>query len=157
MLENALKNLTEEEKTLVFDSIPYITILIAGSEGLIEDKELSESKKITQIRTYTFHDDMGKFYKKVGENYNERLYEIINQTPRSTEERNAIISDKLAQLSDILPKMDMDFADLFYSSIKSFARHVARSAGGFLNFGSISYQESKLIDLPMIKYDYKGI
>ncbi len=156
MLAKALEKLTDKEKALVFDSIPYITLLIGGSEGLLLDKEVHESERIAKVRSYTYHDDMSAFYKKVGENFNKRLKELINELPRDPEQANEIIAERLSGLTEILPKMDMDFADLYYTSLKSFARHVARSTGGFLNYVSISYKESKVVDLPMIEYDFQG-
>lgn len=156
MLEKSMSKLSEDEKKLVYDSIAYISILIAGADGVIENKEVEWSRKITKIRSYTYHDDMKDFYMKVGETFYDKLNALIAELPRDGKKRNEIISERLSGLTEILQKLDIDFADLYYSSLKSFAKHVAQSAGGFLDYGSISYKESKIVDLPMIEYDFDG-
>src|SRR5690554_423948 len=123
LLGRALKKLDREEEQLLFDSIPLITILIAGSDGKIRDKELQESENITKIRSYTTPDALGEFYARVGENFNERLAELISELPDETQERQIELSQRLSSLTDILKKVDMDFGDVYYVSIKSFAYH----------------------------------
>lgn len=156
MLANVLKKLDREEETLLFDSIPLITILIAGSDGEIDNKELQESENITKIRAYTNPDALGEFYTRVGQNFNERLSELLEELPSDTQERTDALSLRLSGLTEILQKVDMDFADVYYGSLKSFARYVAEATGGFLGFGNVSYKESELIDLPMIDYNFEG-
>ncbi len=156
MLANALKKLDRDEEQLLFDSIALITILIAGSDGQIRDKELQKSENITKIRSFTNPDALGEFYARVGQDFNERLAELLEELPNNTDERTAELSHRLSGLTDILKKVDIDFGDLYYDSIKSLARHVAEAAGGFLGFGKISYEEAQLIDLPMIEFEFKG-
>ncbi len=136
---------------MMFDAIPYITLLIAGADGNIKTDETAWGEKITGIRSYSHDALLMPYYKKVGENYAERMKELLAALPFDTAERESAISAQLARLNDILPKLDYFYASLFYESLKSFARHVAESSGGFLGMMSISKSERRLIDLPMIE------
>ena len=68
-----------------------------------------------------------------------------------TPESKDAISGELAQLNSITPKLEASYADLLKDSWRSLAKKVAEADGGFVGFGSISKEESALIDLPMIE------
>jgi hypothetical protein len=50
-----------------------------------------------------------------------------------------------------LKKVDRNWAVQFVESMKDIAKKVAEAAGGVFGYLSIGYEESKLIDLKMIK------
>lgn len=151
MLEH-FKNITEKEAQLVVDSIAYITILIAGSDGQIDPDEKEWAEKITKIRSYTLPTGLKDYYALVGEHYQERLNTLIADLPISLESRKEEISRRLSELNIILPKLNRNFAIQLVESFRSFAKHVAESSGGFLGFASIDSKERELIGLEMIKY-----
>ena len=149
MLKN-LYQLSEDEKQELFDAIPIITLLIAGADGKIDDEELEGSEKITKIRGFSGHEVMQEFYDKVGEDYAERLARWRKVIPTDTTERNADLSSRIEKLNPILAKLDQEWGARMYDSFTSFAKHVAKASGGFLGFGSVSKEESALMDLPML-------
>ena len=149
MLEN-LNHLTEDEQQELFDAIPVITLLIAGADGNIEEDELEWSEKITKIRGYSGTKSLQAYYDKVGEDYHDRLMRWKNVLPKDTAERTLDLSARLTKLNPILAKLDQELGAEFYESFTSFAKHVAKSAGGILGFGSINKAEAKLINLPML-------
>ncbi|MCB0634110.1 MAG: hypothetical protein KDD15_30475, partial [Lewinella sp.] len=83
--------------------------------------------------------------------FEERFFAILNELPNEVEERKQAISQKLARLNTILPKLDHFYARLYYNSLKSFADHVAHASGGVMGWLSVGFEEYKVIDLPMIK------
>ena len=142
--------LTQEEQKLMFDAIPLITLLIAYADGEMDDQERTWSEKITDIRGYSSHESLLEYYEKVGENYQEKLDQLLATLPGNNEERLNEISKKLAGLNAILPKLDPVFAWRYYHELLSFAKHVAKASGGFLGWASISKEEKELIGLTMI-------
>jgi hypothetical protein len=76
---------------------------------------------------------------------------MLATLPKDNEQRLAEISKRLSGLNSILPKLDQVFAWRFYQSLVSFAKHVAKSSGGFLGWSSIGSAEKKLIGLDMIE------
>ncbi len=142
--------LNQEEADLMMDAIPLVTVLIAGADGNIDNEEKEWAAKLTKIRSYNNPEAWNDFYKAVGENYSEKLDKLISSLPSDTEARNTAISERLAVLNDLLPKIDQHAAHSFYKGLTTFAEHVAKASGGFLRIGAISRAEEKWIDLPMI-------
>jgi hypothetical protein len=68
------------------------------------------------------------------------------------ETRTQILSDELAKLNDILPKVDPIYARTLLKSLRSLAHGVAEASGGVLGFLEITYEERHLMGLDMITY-----
>ena len=143
-------NLKEEEANILVEAIPYITVLIAGADGKIDKDEMDWGAKLTKIRSYAHPDVLHDFYKAVGENYQEKVEQLIEQLPPDTAARTTAISQHLEKINDILPKLNPWDAYTLYKSFTSFAKHVAKASGGFLGFGSINKNEADLMGLPML-------
>lgn len=144
------KGLNDKEQKLLTDAIPMITVLIAGADGNIDSEEKEWANKVMEIRGYKHPVELEGYYAIAGENFAARLDQLINELPQDTNARNQMISDELAQLNAIFPKMDPHHAAHFYESFTTFAEHVAKASGGFLRFGAISRDEAKYVDLPMV-------
>jgi len=142
--------LSQEEADLMMEAIPLVTVLIAGADGDIDREEKEWAAKLTKIRSYNNPEAWNDFYKAVGENYSEKLDNLIASLPSETEARNKAISEQLARINDLLPKIDQHAAYGFYKGLTSFAEHVAKASGGFLRIGAISREEKRWIELPMI-------
>ena len=144
------KKLDAYEKQLLYEAIPLITVLIACADGEMTHQERNWSEKVTRIRSYSYHESLRPFYLNVGKDYQEKLDHWLKVLPLNVDRRTEIISAKLSQLNKILPKLDKKFAWLYYTSLLSFAKHVAKATGGFLGIASINYKEHKLLGLDMI-------
>ena len=144
------ENLTTEEAEKMINAIPLITILIAGADDNIDNKEKEWAIKIAKVRTYSNPELLHDYYVEVGKDFAEKLEEYINRFSKITQERTGQISNELKQLNAIFPKLDPVYAAKLYRSFLSFAKHVAKASGGFMGFGSISSAESHLIGLPML-------
>ncbi len=146
------EGLNQEEQQLMIDAVPLVTILIAGADGNIDSQELNWSKKLTEIRSYSHADpQLDAFYTLIGEHFEGRVQAFIASSPQDTAARQAAISEQLAGLNAILPKLEFNFAHRLYKSLTSFAEHVAKASGGFLGIATVSQVEAELISLPMIK------
>lgn len=145
-----LESLAAEEQQILLDAIPYITILVAGSDGEIDTREVGWGEKFTKIRAFSYDEELRPYYKKVEENFEERFYQLLDNLPKDTDSRNQAIFEELAKLNAILPKLDHFYARTYYQSLKSFADHVAHASGGVLGWLSVGLEEYKIIDLHMI-------
>ncbi len=141
------ESLSEDQKELMYDTIPLLTVYIAGADGNIDAEETAWAEKVTQIRSYSYHEDLRDYYAKVGDIYAAKLEHYIDLLPQDVARRTVAIEEKLGDLNAILAKLDVNFAARFYKSLLSFAKHVAKASGGFLGFGSINRAEEKLLGL----------
>jgi hypothetical protein len=143
-------NLTEEETSKMLNAIPLITILIAGADDKIDYDEKKWAIKLANIRNYSNPDELHDYYSHIGNDLAERLNKNIDELPENTASRQQNISERLAELNDIFPKLDPPYGAKFYASCVSFAKYVANASGGFLGFGRVSKAESEWMELPML-------
>lgn len=144
-----LKNLTPDENGAVLLAPALVTLLIAGAEGNIDEKEMDWGNKITHFRAND-HTILQNYYQEVDKNFNETLLQLMKKLPMNVEERSNIINNELAKLNDILPKLDPEFAKALYKSLLSLSNQIARASGGVWGLGSISPEEKKHLNLEAI-------
>jgi len=145
------RNLNEKEINLLLNAPSLITLLIAGAEGNIEEKETNWGAKITHFRGENKESILQSYYQEVDSCFNETLKELISAMPKNVDERTKAINSELQRLNDILPKLVQNFAKELHKSYVTLAKHVAQASGGIWGYGSISPQEQKLIDLEIIR------
>lgn len=142
--------ISNEEKQQLVDTVSYITVLIAGSESKIDQKEIEWAEKLTKIRSFAHHKSLQAFYETVGLDFHDKLQDLIESVPDNVSMRTQFLSDKIALTNPILQKLPIEYGALLYRSFTSFAKHVAKASGGFLGIGSISAAEAPLIKLSML-------
>lgn len=148
---NRFKGISDAEYDMFKNAISLITVLIAGADGKIDSKERKWAEKVTTIRSFALPDGLSDFYKEVGTDFSERLDIFVERFDGDTETRNRKISELLAELNGVFPKMEnREVAVALYQSLISFSKHVARASGGFLSWGSINIHEKRLMQLDMI-------
>jgi hypothetical protein len=143
--------LNDEEKELMGKTPIFIAILIAGADNKIDKSEIKEALRISKYKPIKGRELMVEFYKEISTDFEYNLIEEIASLPREARKRNPLIIDKLEKLNRILPKLDRKFAIQFYESMKDNARRIAKASGGILGYISVDYEESKLMELKMIK------
>lgn len=139
-----------EEYGKLKDAIALITVLVAGADENIDHEETEWAEKLTKIRSYANDDTLHEFYKDVGVTFHGDLEQHILSLPADGDKRREHIEGLLAQLNPVLAKLPNKIGAALYESYTSFAKHVAKSSGGFLGFGSISANEHKVIGLDVI-------
>lgn len=142
--------LTPQENALMLDAIPYITILIAAADDDLDDVELQSAQRLADIRSFSNSGHLNAYYETIDTNLLERINELYAALPKDVDERQQLLSDKLAALNPILDKIPSPFNYYYYKSFRSFAHHIAEAHGGFLRFITIGPREAKVVDLPMI-------
>ncbi len=144
-------SLSSEETDLMFKAPFLITILIAGADDKIDNQEMKQAVAIAKLKQKRARRELVDYYNQVGQDFEDKLKIFIHDLPKDTEERREEISKELAQLNDIFPKLDNKFAVNFYESMKDLAIKIAESSGGVFGFMSVGYEESKVVDLKMIR------
>lgn len=150
-MREEFKGISVSEYEQLTKAIAEITILIAGADGTVHDGEVEWAEKVTKIRSYTLPKRLAAFYKDVGKDFRPQLDKWTNRFLEDPDQTNQDVKSNLAQLNDIFEKMEnRRVAYELYLSFRSFARHVARSTGGFLGWGAIGPEEDALIGLTML-------
>jgi hypothetical protein len=144
------ENLSTEEYDKLRKSVAWVALLIAGADGKIDSEEISWASKIAKIRSYSNPDLLNEFYQDVASDFDTYFADIIENSSKDTKTRTTIASDKIAEINPILAKLTPYISYNVYKSLTSFATHVAKASGGFLRMWSISHEEDKYINLPML-------
>ena len=92
------------------------------------------------------------------EKYNIEMTNIIKESmalnlemlPDAYDARMQYLSDKVARINPILPKLDENTKDRMLESFQSLALSIAEISGGMFSFFSHNPDEEKWLHLPMI-------
>ena len=145
------ENLTEEEASLTLKAPALVCVLIAGADGKIDSKEIEEAILVSRIKQTRARKALIEYYREVGIHFQEQLSQLIKTMPEDAKKRSAAVTKELEKLNPILKKVDKVFAVKLHASLKDVAKKIAEASGGVLGLMKVSYEESKLVDLRMIK------
>jgi len=147
----AFNCISSEETDLMLRAPFLITILVAGADDKIDKNEMKQAIAISKLNQKRARRELVEYYNNVGQDFEDKLKIFIHDLPKDTYKRNEEISNELAKLNNILPKLDKKFAVNFYENMKVLAVKIAKSSGGVFGFMSIGCEESKVLDLKMIR------
>ncbi len=148
--QDIFSGISEVQRVKLKDALGLITILVAGADGTIDEQELNWAEKLTHIRTYAEPVELNDFYKEVEADFYDRYKSMLSELSSDISTREGEISSRLGDLNGILNCLSNPVAYQLYTSFTSFAKHIAKASGGFLRFGSISSEEKRWINLPML-------
>ncbi|MEQ9231232.1 MAG: hypothetical protein RIF46_11170 [Cyclobacteriaceae bacterium] len=143
------EKLREDEVDVLMKAPIYVAILIAGADGDIDKSERREAIDIANNRQTRSREQLSEYYKKV--DFNRDFEKLIAELPGGTEERTTAIIRELRKLNFILKKVDRAFAVKLHASLKDLAKKIAEASGGVMSFLTVSYEESKLMELKMLQ------
>jgi hypothetical protein len=142
----------QPEEIELLNKVPaMVTILIAGADEEISKSELQKAVSLTKTKQSKARRELLSYYQQVGPDFEEILNDLLKSYPEDPETRSKMVIEDLERLNEILPKLDKAWAVQFVESMKEIAKKVAEAAGGVFGYLAIGYEESKLIDLKMIK------
>jgi hypothetical protein len=147
---NHILNLSEEEKGLILNAPFYVSLLIAGADGQIDSDEKNRVLELIHTKTFSERYELREMYKTLDHNAAEEMRKMIAALPENTEERSQFLSDMLARLNPIFPKLDQAFAISLYENLRQFAHYVATADGGWWGVGAMGSAEKALVKLPML-------
>ena len=151
------ENLTEEEKNLMLKAPALVCVLLAGADGKIDSKELEEAILISRMKQARARKELIEYYQEIGVQFREQLTDLIKSLPQEPKERNEVVVMELEKLNPVLRKLEKTFAVKFQASLKDIAKKIAEASGGILGLMAIGYEESKFVDLRMIKDPSRSI
>ena len=146
-----LNKLSDKEIELMKETPALIAILVAGADGVIDEKEMYWAEKVKVFRSTKENSMLREYYSKVVKEYRKTMKDLIVKLPVNLSERNYEITKRLKGLNKILPKLNRKLSIEFYKSLLSYAEQVAKASGGILGFASISPEERKWLSLDIIK------
>ncbi|MBS1490793.1 MAG: hypothetical protein JSS93_09720 [Bacteroidetes bacterium] len=147
----SLNRLSEEDQEFLMKAPILVAILIAGADGNIDRNEITEGIKQAKRSQKSSSTEMMQLYDEISTDFEDKLKIVLQAYPAKGHLRNEAINNELVSINDLWPKLDPDFAKLYYQSMKDLALSVAQSSGGILGMNSIGSDEAKYINLPMIK------
>lgn len=145
------KTLRDDEIEVLLKAPVYVAVLIAGADSKIDKSEIEQAVKVAESKQSRAREQLLEFYKEVGAGFEDKLNHAIDELPSGVEERNEAITQELRKLNHILPKIDSAYAIKLHASLKDMAKKIAEASGGVLGYMSVSYEEAKLMDLPMLE------
>jgi len=127
---NVFSALSSDQYSQLKEALGYITVLIAGADGNIDEQELNWAEKLTHIRSYAKPEELNDFYGEVEENFSEKLTALIASLPSQQEKRELAATSKLSDLNNVFALLENETAYQLYKSFTSFAKHIAKASGG---------------------------
>jgi len=145
------EDLNPEELELMYSLPIYVSVLIAGADGKIDSNEINKAVSLAGLKEKKARKDLLEYYKNVNTDYEDKMKITIANLPLGHKEREKLLVEDIKKVNDIFPKLDKAFAIKLYASLKEIAIHIAEASGGVFGYMSVGYEESRLIDLKMIK------
>jgi hypothetical protein len=146
--------LSNEERKLLYDAPAIITLLVGSADDNLDSKEISTGLRMVMIRKDTGDKLLKEYYEVVNGFFDNALFRYSsNYEKLELEERISKLSEILAGLNEILPKIDPLYAKILIKSLRTFAKEIAEASGGIAGIASISNAEQQLISLHMIDFE----
>ena len=145
------KKLRDDEIEVLLKAPVLVAVLIAGADSKIDKGEIEQAIKVAESKKSRAREQLLPYYKEAGIDFENKLNHAIAELPSGVDERNDAITKELRKLNHILPKIDIAYAIKLHASLKDMAKKIAEASGGVLGYMSVSYEEAKLMDLPMLK------
>lgn len=144
-------NLEPAEQDLMFNLPIYVSVLVAGADGRIDNVELQKAISLANSKATKARKQLIDYYNVINQNFEDKLKMAIANLPSGVKEREASLVENLSKSNAVFEKLDKTFAVKLYASLKDMAKQVAEASGGVLGYMSVGYEESKVVDLNMIK------
>ncbi len=145
------ENLSQSESELMFSLPVYVAVLIAGADGDIDNREINRANNLANDKLKNARKDLLAYYNQANEDFEDKLKMAIANLPNGTKERQIFLVEKLKESNDSFAKLPKKYAIALYASLKETAKKVAEASGGVFGYMAIDFEESKLIELKMIK------
>ena len=145
------ENLSQSEQELMFSLPVYVAVLIAGADGDIDNREVSKANNLANDKLKNARKDLIAYYTEANENFEDKLKMAIANLASGTAERQKYLVEKLKESNECFDKIPKKYAIALYSSLKEIAKKIAEASGGVFGYMAIDFEESKLIELKMIK------
>ena len=145
------EDLNPEELELMYSLPIYVSVMIAGADGKIDSTEIKKAVSLAGLKKKKARKDLLEYYNHVNADYEDKIKMAIANLPSGQKEREKILIEELEKSNAVFAKIEKAFAIKLYASLIEIAKHIAEASGGVFGYMSVGYEESRLIDLKMIK------
>ena len=128
----------------------WISILIAGADNNIEKREIKKAIASTREICEQGHTLVKDYYRQVSEKFEKEIKGYVTLLPEDHNKRVQFLLSKLARVNYFFSKLEQEMAYQMYLSFRDLANKVAKASGGIFGLLSVSFAESKYVDLKMI-------
>ena len=149
-MQKAFSNLSEKDIDELCLIPIWISILIAGADDFIDQNEIKKAVKVAKEKQFDEDHLIIEYYAKVAQKFEVNLKGYISLMPNKRDQRIEFLIKKIERVNHFFSMMEVRTAHQLYLSFKDFANKVAHASGGIFGLLSVSYEESKFIDLKMI-------
>jgi hypothetical protein len=129
-----LKMLTKPEQELLLKYPVYIVLLAVNKDARIDEEEKITASKFLHIKTYSGNPILRDFYDKADQNFEHDLLELDQTLPKDKIARETAIRIRLAEIENVLQKLDPEYAALLHASMQSFKEHVSKAHFNVLEY-----------------------
>ena len=143
--------LSNPEIELMLKAPFLVCVLIAGADDNIDKKEIKKAIQLAEMKKGKTTSRIIELYRTVAEDFEDKFMVVMQSLPSTAAKRNPIITEELAKLNEILPRLDKSFAPNYYQCLKNIALRIAQSSGGILGLNKMADEEAELVGLSMIK------
>ena len=143
------ENLSEHEVEGMFKAPILVCLLIAGADGRIDRREINEVIKIAE-KGQKAQSAMGRYFSHLHADLEDKIMIVIQSYPKDPDEWTRQLVEELSLLNGILEKVDRLFAVEFYAMLREMAQKIASSSGGLLGINSVTAEEARYLELPML-------
>jgi len=150
ILNESFKQLSEEELEKLVMIPVWITLLIAGADSVYSKAEIKRAVKIISEKAKTGGTLLASYYGLVKKQFELNVKGYILMLPSEESLRKDFIIGKIVCVNELFKKLPADYSIVLYWSFRELANHVARASGGLFGLLSVSYSESRYLDLKMI-------
>jgi hypothetical protein len=141
--------LSDSEAELMSKSPLLVCILIAGADGHIDNKEINTALTISREH-HRVRSVLYRFFEDLSADFEDKLKILIQSYPVDAHQRTESITQELAKLNLLWPKVPVEFSRAYYSMLRDLALRIATSSGGIWGMRKISPEEERLLKLPML-------
>ena len=146
----SLSKLTGDEVEEMYLVPVWVSILIAGADTKIDKSEIRKAIKLAKEKKQKENLLIQDYYEQVANRLETDLKGYIALLPTDNEKRVNFLVGKLERVNFFFTKIEKEIAYQLYLSFRDFAYKIAQASGGIFGLLSVSFAESKYIDLKMI-------
>ncbi len=128
----------------------WVVILIAGADNVFSKKEIKKAVGYVRLQKKKSEGFLRDYYQNVSAKFEINLKGYIAILPDDLEKRSDFLVNRLTAVNRLFKKIDMEYASELYLSYRDLAHNVAKAAGGLFGLLSVSFSESRYVDLKMI-------
>ena len=152
VLDEAFKRLSEDELDALIMIPVWITLLITGADDVYSKAEIKSSIRLIIQNKKNDDNLFDRYYSLVRKKFEVNLKGDTLLLPVEESLRTELIVSKIVHVNELFKKLPQDCVKSLYWSYRDLANKIAKASGGLFGLLSISYSESKYIDLKMINY-----